>query len=299
MDPMLRLLLVLTATALACGNAFCAEKEGGDAAIKYAFHRDIFYLPQEEADVTPYQREMCRLDIYYPEDRPGFATLVWIHGGGLYGGNREILAPLKNQGIAVVSLDYRLHPKVTCPAYLQDVAAGVAWTFRNIQRYGGDPDKIFVAGGSGGAYLTSMIGLDKRWLSECGIDANRIAGLIAISGHTITHMTVRKEQGIAATQPVIDQYAPLHHLRADASPILLITGDREMEMLGRYEENAYFMRMLKVVGHKNVTLYELQGYDHGPVHLPAFIPMWRWVKSILAQRQEAEGPVQPGIPKTP
>ena len=44
-------------------------------------------------------------------------------------------------------------------------------------------------------------------------------------------------------------------------PILLITGDRELEMVGRYEENAYLMRMLKLNKHP-VTLYELQGYGH-------------------------------------
>jgi len=282
---MFRTLLALAVTVLVGGNVHSEEKKAPEPAIRYALKQALFYLPQSEAEVTPYQREMCRLDVYYPENRAGFATLVWIHGGGLYGGTRKIYPQLKDQGMAVVSIGYRLHPKVTCPAYLQDVAAGVAWTFQNIKQYGGDPDKIVVAGGSAGAYLASMIGLDKRWLAAHNIDANRIAGLAALSGHMITHLTVRKEQGIAETQPVIDQYAPLSHLRADAPPILLITGDRELEMLGRYEENAYMMRMLKLVGHKNVTLYELQGYDHGSVHFAAFLPMWRWVKSVLAQRQ--------------
>ena len=69
--------------------------------------------------------------------------------------------------------------------------------------------------------------------------------------------------GISGTQPVIDKYAPLFHIRNDAPPILLITGNRELEMLGRYEENAYMMRMLKVIGHPNVELMELDGYGHG------------------------------------
>ena len=44
----------------------------------------------------------------------------------------------------------------------------------------------------------------------------------------------------------------------------MITGDRELEMLGRYEENAYMMRMLKVVGHKDTHIFELDGYGHSP-----------------------------------
>ncbi len=58
-------------------------------------------------------------------------------------------------------------------------------------------------------------------------------------------------------------------MRADAPPLLLITGDREKEMLGRYEENAYMMRMMKVSGHKDTTILELKGYGHG-ITKPAF-----------------------------
>ena len=56
-----------------------------------------------------------------------------------------------------------------------------------------------------------------------------------------------------------------------------MTGDREMEMIGRYEENAYLMRMLKVIGHPDVTLYEFQGYGHNMVE-PAMDPMLRWIR---------------------
>jgi acetyl esterase/lipase len=248
---------------------------------RYRVERDISYL-KEGTTATPYQLERCRLDIYYPENKPGFATVVWFHGGGLTGGNRHIPTGLQNQGIAIVAANYRLYPKVTCPAYLQDAAAAVAWIFHRIEKYGGDPTRIFVSGHSAGGYLTSMIGLDKRWLAEHDIDANRIAGLIPLSGHTITHMAIRDERRIPKTQPLVDAFAPLYHVRPDTPPILLITGDREMEMLGRYEENAYFMRMLKVVGHKDVTLYELQGYGHG-IEQPAMAPMLRWLREKAAR----------------
>ena len=103
----------------------------------------------------------------------------------------------------------------------------------------------------------------KKAIENSDIDANDIAGLIPLTGHAITHFTVRDEMGISGTQPIIDKFAPLYHVRKDAPPILLITGNRELEMLGRYEENAYLMRMLKVVGHPDVELMELDGYGHG------------------------------------
>jgi hypothetical protein len=51
--------------------------------------------------------------------------------------------------------------------------------------------------------------------------------------------------------------------------MLLITGDRELEMRGRYEENAYMRRLMNVCGHKNTRLLEIQGYGHGMTD-PAF-----------------------------
>ncbi len=270
---MLRLLVALITVIFVGGRAPADETKSQEA--RYRLEKDISYLP-EGKEATAYQLERCRLDVYCPDDKPGFATVVWFHGGGLTGGNRSVPAGLQEQGLAVVAANYRLYPEVSCPAYLEDAAAAVAWTFRNIASYGGRADKIFVSGHSAGGYLTSMLGLDKRWLAACDVDADRIAGLIPLSGHTITHMTVREERGIPKTQPLVDEFAPLYHVRPDAPPILLITGDRELEMLGRYEENAYFMRMLKVAGHKDVTLYELQGYGHGMVE-PAIAPLLRWI----------------------
>lgn len=288
---MRRSLLTLALAAALGALAPAAER---DAPITYRTDSDISYLAKGK-EATPYQQERCRLDVYYPDNRTGFATLVWFHGGGLKGGSRSIPKQLQGKGIAVVGVNYRLYPKVKCPGYLQDAAAAVAWTFRNIEKYGGDPSKIYVTGHSAGGYLTSMIGLDKKWLAESGIDANRIAGLIPLSGHTITHMTVREERGIPAKQPVVDEFAPLYHVRADAPPILLITGDREMEMLGRYEENAYFMRMLKINGHKDVTLYEIQGYGHGMFE-PAVAPMLRWMQAQGSQAGLAPKPAGQGSP---
>jgi acetyl esterase/lipase len=237
---------------------------------EYSLKENISYRNPEEAQNDKYIAERCKLDIYYPEKTKGFTTVVWFHGGGITSGEKFVPDKLKNQGIAVVAVNYRLNPKVNCPAYIEDAAAAVAWTFNHISEFGGDPAKIVVSGHSAGGYLASMVGLDKKWLAKYDIDANKIAMLIPFSGHCITHMTIRKERGIPDTQPVVDEFAPLYHVRADAPPLILITGDREREMLGRYEENAYMMRMMKVAGHQKTKLYELDSFDHGGMASPAF-----------------------------
>ena len=243
----------------------------------YILKKDIQYYPDSVNNSDPYISERCKLDVYYPKDTTNVATIVWFHGGGITAGNKNIPKGLLEQKLVVVTVNYRLYPKVKQPDYIKDAAAAVAWTFNNIEQYNGRKNAIFISGHSAGGYLASMVGMDKSYLGQHGIDANDIAGLIPFSGHTITHFTVRKEQGIKGTQPTIDEFAPLFHVRKDAPSMLLITGDREQELLGRYEENAYFYRMMKVVGHKDIALFELDGYGHDMVY-PAVPILVKFVK---------------------
>lgn len=267
---------LLISYCVLCSTATSQEKRAD--SVSYESEVDIVY---RLGDLDEYQKERCRLDVYYPKGSKDFATVVWFHGGGLTGGNKSIPKELKEKGVAVIAANYRLYPRVNSPAYIEDAAAVVAWTFRNIEKYGGTTKKIFVSGHSAGGYLTSMIGLDKRWLAKHEIDANKIAGLIPFSGHAITHFSIRKERDISDKQPIVDEFAPLYHVRADAPPVLLITGDRELELLGRYEENAYLWRMLKVAGHEQVFLYELDGFNHGQMAEPAFPILLRYMKGEL------------------
>ena len=246
----------------------------------YLFEQNIEYREGEAQQNCP----RCVLDVYAPK-HSGFATIVWFHGGGLTSGNKELPEGIKGKGIAVVSPNYSFYPDVKVPGYIDDAAAAVAWVFKNIESFGGDPDKIFISGHSAGGYLASMVGLDISYLQKYGVNANQIAGLIPFSGHTITHFTVRQEYGMPGEQPLIDQYAPLFHVRADAPPLLLITGDREMEMLGRYEENAFMMRMMKVAGHTNTRLMELDGYGHGMVY-PAIPILLREVEHVVSMMEK-------------
>ena len=248
--------------------SFVISSTAQQKTITYKTENNIPYRFGENLD--GYQKERCKLDIYYPENVDSFTTIVWFHGGGLTGGEKHIPEQLKSHKLAVVAVNYRLSPKVKSPGFIDDAAAAVAWTFKNISKYGGDPKKIVVSGHSAGGYLACIIGLDKHYLAAYGIDANSIQKLVPFSGQMITHFIIRKERGIADTQPLVDEFAPLFHVRADAPPLYLITGDRELEMLGRYEENAYLWRMMKISGHKKTTLYELDGFDHGGMAEPAF-----------------------------
>ena len=264
--------------SLVCFIALSATLNANDQA--YEMLTDLPYYDGTTIQSDPYIEARCKLDLYYPTNVKDFATVVWFHGGGLRAGKKSIAERLQNQGIAVIAVNYRLHPRVEAPKYIEDAAAAIAWAFKNIESYGGSVDKIFVSGSSAGAYLSALVGLDKTWLAAHEIDANRIAGLIPLAGTMFTHFTIGKEKGLLHTQPSICQYAPVSHLRIDTPPILLVTGDRERETYGRYEENAYMHRMLLQMGHQDVRLFELDGYKHAP-NEPFFPLLLEEVRRVL------------------
>lgn len=229
-------------------------------------------ISAELAPVTSsgYRKERCKLDVYYPTGKKGFKTIVWFHGGGLTEGNKYVPEDFTGKGIAVVAVNYRLSPMAGCPAYIQDAAKAVAWTFRNISKFGGDPGQIFVSGHSAGGYLALMLALDKSWLNAEGIDADDVAAYYPISGQTATHYTIRKERNLPTATPVVDCMAPLGNPRKLGTRLILFTGERSRELTSRFEENLYLKSVLEGVGNREIPIYEFEGKDHGTVLGPAF-----------------------------
>lgn len=272
MRRLLLLMLVMLHVA-----AFGQAPKAGET---YKEARNISYTGKQDA----YAKERLKVDVYYPSTGKDCPVIVWFHGGGLTGGSKEIPEKLKNQGLVVVGVNYRLLPKITISECIDDAAEAVAWAFRHAGQYNGSAKKVFVSGHSAGGYLTMMLGLDKKYLAKYGVDADSIRGLIPFSGQTITHFAHRDMHGRGNLQPLVDEYAPLYWVRNIVPPMVLITGDRNLELFGRYEENAYFWRMMQLCGHKETYLYELDGYNHGEMVQPAFHILLNHVKKILEKQ---------------
>lgn len=250
-------------------------------SARYQTKNDIAYSQNTDG----YSAERCRLDIHYNDSLTGLPVVIWFHGGGLTGGNRKIPKELQNSGYVVIAPNYRLLPNVEISDCIDDAAAAVAWAFRNVKNFGGDTSKIFVAGHSAGGYLTSMIGLERKWLAKYGIEADSIAALVPYSGQVITHFAHRKLKGVSEMQPMVDEYAPLFHIRKDAPPYIIITGDAEMELFGRYEENLYMWRMLNLIGHPDAQIFKLDGYNHGDMARPAHHILKQQIKRITTGKK--------------
>ncbi len=104
------------------------------------------------------------LDVYRPEGNDVRPVIVWIHGGALIMGNREGIHPqvsalAQENGYALVSIDYRLAPETKLPELIGDIEAAFHWlSDAGAKQFRLDADRIVVAGGSAGGYLTLVTG---------------------------------------------------------------------------------------------------------------------------------------------
>src|SRR5262245_58271978 len=138
------------------------------------------------------------LDIY-AADKPGGPVLVYIHGGYWRSGSKEdncnFVPTFTRRGATVVLVEYDLCPQVTVSDIVRQTRAAIAWVYKNIIRYSGDPRKIFVSGHSAGGHLTAMA-LANDWTKE-GPPADLIKGAIATSGvydlDMVTKISVQQE----------------------------------------------------------------------------------------------------------
>lgn len=271
---------------------------------RYNLITDVPYYENDmpKSGNLEYLDERCRLDIYYPETAALAPTVLFFHGGGLSAGEKFIPETLKNAGLIVVSANYRLSSdRAKCPDYINDAAAAAVWVFRHIAEYGGDPDVVFVSGGSGGAYLAAMIGMAPQFLAQFGESNRRFAALMPISGQMTTHFQIINERNGTAgmTQPlraVIDEFAPLHYASPDLSPIILYAGDPKIEWPTRAEENALLAATLtRVAGHPRTELFLFPGFDHGNVYEPAYVLIRK--RAFLEMGNRMRGKLKPPPPE--
>ena len=214
---------------------------------------DIYY--------TEEKHPMQMLDIYLP-DAESFPVFIYFHGGGLEAGNRTASEKarkfLAENGVCVVSVEYRMYPEVQYPAFIEDCAAAVAWVKNNIANYG-NAEGLYVGGSSAGGYLSMMLCFDKKYLGAVGLDPLEIAGWFHDAGQPTKHFNVLKYSGEDSRRVIIDETAPLYHIGTQKrhSPMRFIVSDNDID--GRYEQIMLMLSTMKHFGHTNFDCKQMHG----------------------------------------
>lgn len=187
-------------------------------------------LVAEDQLFAPGPRGM--LDLYAPTSAPprgGRPVIVFFYGGswksGSRGGYGFAAQALAAQGFLVALPDYRLVPEIGFPAFLEDNAKAVLWVRANARRFGGDPDRIVLAGHSAGAYNAAMLSVDPQWL---GAERKAIRGFATLAG-PFDFLPLDTEATVDAFGRTADLEStqPIAFASADDPPALLLHGARD------------------------------------------------------------------------
>lgn len=223
----LRLTLVLLATATIAAPALADNPVTifSPFNIADAMDKDV----EKIADIPYADGKRKKLDMYRPLNPGGLSPVVmFIYGGSWRAGDKfeyEFAGrALAAAGFLTIIADYRLWPDVKYPDFLDDCAEAMRWIQDNIEGYGGDTKRFFVAGHSAGAYNAVMLGLDSSFRRDFGVTMP-IRAIAGLSGpynfYPFEYDQVRDTFG---TAPSPEGTQPVNLVTADAPPFLLASG---------------------------------------------------------------------------
>ncbi len=171
------------------------------------------------------------LDVYRPQPlRADAPVIVFFYGGSWQDGSRDsylfVGEALAAQGFVVIIPDYRVYPQVKFPVFVEDGARAVRWSLDHAADYGGDARHVFLAGHSAGAHIAMLLGLDRHYLADAGVDASRIAGLIGMAGpYDFLPLTDPALQRLFGPPESLARTQPINFVAAGEPPVLLQYGE--------------------------------------------------------------------------
>ncbi len=193
-----------------------------------------------------------KLDLYLPKSQassPKPALLVWIHGGGWRGGNKEAtpITFLVGKGYALASISYRLSDVATFPAQIHDCKGAIRWLRAHAGEYGYDATKIGISGGSAGGHLVALLGTTaevKELEGETGANTDQSSRVQAVvdyfgptdfprlaeQGHpefTTSLSALMLGTPISSGKKQAELASPLYHVTKDDAPVLIIQGTKD------------------------------------------------------------------------
>ena len=265
-------LLVLLTTSLLSVTVWQVVRD----ALPFEVKEDISYGPNERND----------LDLFLPKDdgkslRP---AVVVIHGGAWRSGDKKQLRMLAElfarRGYVAAAINYRLAPKYSYPAQLDDCQRAVRWLRKNSKEYRVDPKRFGAAGASAGGHLALLLGTretrDDTDPELKGI-SSKVQCVLSIFGPTdfTDERYVQASKNPVVGRALIEfvgkpydeapdlwkEVSPIHHVSPDDAPTFIIHGDQDpLVPLKQSQRFAEALKKVKV----EVQLVVIKGMGHGP-----------------------------------
>jgi acetyl esterase/lipase len=172
---------------------------------------------------------------------------------------------------------------VKFPAQLHDTLDALARVHRTIERYGGDPQRLFLGGHSAGGHLAALATLRRDALAGRGLPQQAIRACLPISApYDLASDDPMRQRKVAAFLETPEQVAA-------ASPITLVAGNRIPFLitygtadLPELPPQAVHMATALREAHSPVEVLELQGRTHFDTHEDCGVSTSPWLEKARA-----------------
>lgn len=209
--------------------------------------------------------ERHRLDLYAPASRSGpLPVIVWVHGGGFRRGSKgggetwqdaHAGRMAAQEGMLGTVINYRLAPEHPWPAGSEDLARVVDWLKREAGSFGGDSDRIFLAGTSAGA--AHVAGYFKLRPGD-----QELAGAIMLSGiYGVTPLTDERDIAYFGTEEAAHSaMLPLEAVIATKTPLFVACAEFDPP---RFQSEFVGLLQARLERHQRLPrAYVASGHNH-------------------------------------
>jgi arylformamidase len=193
-------------------------------------------------------------------------VVVFIHGGAWQQGTAADHAygaeAIVRAGAHFVVPDFNAVQEVGGSLFpmADQVRRAIAWTYRNAESFGGDPQRLFVVGRSSGAHLSACAAI-ADWQGAFGVPADIVKGYTLQSGmyDLLGPRLSKRGAYVKFTDEMEAQLSPQRHLDRISTPVVLIYGSTETPEFQRQSRD--FAQALQQA-RKPVKLIFAEGYNH-------------------------------------
>ncbi|CAM4026719.1 alpha/beta hydrolase [Bordetella muralis] len=207
------------------------------------------------------------MDIFPPADGSIMGpapVFVYIHGGywrALSKNESSSMAPAYTKAGAVyVALNYSLAPGASLDLIVDQCRRAMAWVYRNIEEFGGDPERIYIGGSSAGGHLCGMV-LASGWQADVGVPDDLTKGALLLSGlydlTPIPHTHINEWMHLSAADAA--RNSPAQYEPAYGCPVIVSYGDNETEEFKR--QSMDYLAQWRALGYPGEYL-RVPGLNH-------------------------------------